>query len=78
MARSARQIEKLSEQIAALSERQKVQLLDRLLTPEAQLALVAERVRRRTRGIDPRRIERDIQAAIRGVRRERRPRGRSA
>ena len=78
MARPAKKVEELARSIDELTVRERVRLLERVLTPETELALVVERVRRRTRGVDPRKVDRDISAAIQEVRRERRVRTRSS
>jgi hypothetical protein len=68
MARRQSEIEALRKRIEALSPKARVRLLRKVLTPEMELWLIMEDMRRKTRGQDPRAIDRDIREAVREVR----------
>lgn len=69
MARSAKHIQDLAKQIEDLPSDDRMRLLRRVLTPQMDLSLLAEDLRRKTRRHDPRAITRDVNRAVREIRR---------
>ncbi len=71
MARLEKDIADLAKRIEALPAERRLKLLERLLTPEVQLHLAVEEIRRQVRVKDERQIDRIVNEAVREVRRER-------
>jgi hypothetical protein len=71
MTRMAAEILELTERIESLGAKQKVKLLERVLTPEIELRLAMEHMARRIRHVPSRALDRATDRAIREVRRER-------
>ena len=71
MTRMAAEILELTERIESLGAKQKVKLLERVLTPEMELRFATEHMARRSRHIPSRVLDRAADRAIREVRRER-------
>jgi hypothetical protein len=71
MARPRREVDRLLERIEALDTRDRLRLLERALTPQMELRLLVERIRRRTSRVPGRVLDRAIDQAVREVRRER-------
>ena len=71
MAVAVKKIRELIRQIEALQAEDKIELLRRILTPEMELRLLAEEFSQRTRGHDPREVAREVDEAVREVRRQR-------
>ena len=76
MSRMAAEIRELSERIESLGTKQKVKLLERVLTPEMELRFAMEHMARRSRHVPSRVLDRAADRAIREVRRERAERSR--
>ncbi len=72
MARNLKEIQELTERMAALSPEDQVKVLGKVLTPQMELRLLAHELGRRTRRHDPRRIARDVNRTVRQVRQARR------
>ncbi len=71
MARTSAQIDELAQKISALPTRERVRLFEKVLTPEMELRLVAERLRSKTDRHDRRTVDRAVDQAVREVRRAR-------
>ena len=71
MSRMASEIRELSERIESLGTKQKVKLLERVLTPEMELRFAMEHMARRSRHVSSRVLDRAADRAIQEVRRER-------
>jgi hypothetical protein len=71
MTRMAAEILELTERIESLGTKQKVKLLERVLTPEIELRFAMEQMARRSRHVPSRVLDRATDRAIREVRRER-------
>jgi hypothetical protein len=71
MTRMAAEIHELTERIESLGTKQKMKLLERVLTPEMELRLAMEQMARRTRHVPSRVLDRATDRAIREVRGER-------
>lgn len=71
MARLEKEIDELAKRIEALPAKRRFRLLERLLTPEVQLHLAVEELRRHVRVKDERQIDRVVNKAVRELRRER-------
>ncbi len=65
------QIRQLASQIETLAPELRLELLRQVLTPEMKLCLLAEDLGKSTEGWDPGEVERDIDEAVREVRRAR-------
>lgn len=76
MSRMAAEIRELSERIESLETKQKLKLLERVLTPEMELRFAMEHMARRARHVPRRVLDRAADRAIREVRRERAERSR--
>ena len=76
MSRMAAEIRELSERIESLGTKQKVKLLERVLTPEMELRFAMEHMARQSRHVPSRVLDRAADRAIREVRRERAERSR--
>ena len=76
MSRMAAEIRELSERIESLGTKQKVKLLERVLTPEMELRFAMEHMARRAHHVPSRVLDRAADRAIREVRRERAERSR--
>jgi hypothetical protein len=71
MTRMAAEILELTERIESLGTKQKVKLLERVLTPEMELRFAMEQMARRARHVPSRVLDRAADRAIREIRRER-------
>jgi hypothetical protein len=71
MNRMAAEIRELTERIESLGTKQKVKLLERVLTPEMELRFAMDHMARRARHVPGRVLDRAADRAIREVRRER-------
>jgi hypothetical protein len=71
MTRMAAEILDLTERIESLGTRQKVKLLERVLTPEMELRFAMEQMARRSSHVPRRVLDRAIDRATREVRRGR-------
>ena len=71
MTRMAAEILELTERIESLGTKQKVKLLERVLTPEMELRFAMEHMARRSHHVPSRVLDRAADRAIREVRRER-------
>ncbi len=71
MTRMAAEILELTERIESLGTKQKVKLLERVMTPEMELRFAMEQMARRARHVPSRVLDRAADRAIREVRRER-------
>ena len=69
MAKTAKQIRELAERIEALPPKDRVKLLDEVLTPAMRMRLLADQVRRRTAIRDERQIDRAVNRAVQRARR---------
>ena len=69
MTRMAAEILELTERIESLGTKQKVKLLERVLTPEMELRFAMEQMCRRSRHVPS--LDRATNRAIREVRRDR-------
>lgn len=67
----APKIHELATWIEALAPEERLELLRRTLTPEMKFCLLVEDLSRKTAGWDPEEVERDIDEAVRQVRRVR-------
>jgi hypothetical protein len=70
MTRIAAEILELTERIESLGTKQKVKLLERVLTPEMELRFAMEQMARRSRHVPNRVLDRAADRAIQEVRRE--------
>ncbi len=68
----SRKIHDLATQIEALEPEARLELLRQTLTPEMKLCLLVEDLSQRAAGWNPEEVERDIDEAVREVRRARR------
>jgi hypothetical protein len=71
MTRMAAEILELTERIESLGTKQKVKLLEHVLTPEIELGVAMDHMARRSRHVPSRVLDRAADRAIREVRRER-------
>lgn len=65
------QLSDLATRIDALEPEQRLELLRRALTPEMKFCLLVEELSRKTEGWEPEKVARDIDEAVREVRRAR-------
>ena len=71
MTRMAAEILELTERIESLGTKQKVKLLEHLMTPEMELRLAMAQMARRARHVPSRVLDQTADRAIQEVRRER-------
>jgi len=71
MPQATKKIRELTREIEALRSEDRMQLLRNVLTPEMELRLLAEDLRQRTQGHDPREVAREVDEAVREVRQQR-------
>jgi hypothetical protein len=69
-ARRKSEVDELAQRIGALGPKEQVRLLRRVLTPDLEFRILLDETRKKTRGVDPRRLDREINKAAREVRKE--------
>lgn len=73
MANAAKKIRELTREIEALGSEDRLKLLRNVLTPEMELRLLSEELRKRTRTYDPQEVAREVDEAVREVRQQNPP-----
>jgi hypothetical protein len=70
MARNLKEIQELTERLAALPARDQAKILGKVFMPQMELRLLARELGRKTRRHDPRQIARDVNRTVRQARRK--------
>lgn len=73
MAHATKRIRELTREIEALRPEDRMQLLRNVLTPEMELRLLSEELRKRTQAYDPQEVAREVDEAVREVRQQNPP-----